>query len=421
MTLTKSKIGIENLEKIKDFEELDTQRRLKESEFLLRERLKELTCLYEISKFIEGPYTSINKILNGTLRLIPAAFQFPEITSSRIKYNKKIYVSENFEETPWKISSIAKVHWKNFQLEVYYKEDKPFLQEETKLINEIVIRLRNTLIQRETSHKVSKSKKELKSLNLELEEKVKARTRKLKESQYKYQIAYEQTKLYKDLFAHDINNILQNITTSSEILSLYLDNPEKLNETEEILDLIRGQVNRGNKLIAIIQKLSQLDENKTSTKKIEIFKYLRDAIDFIDKSFQNKKVDIKIESASEREFIQANDLLLDIFENLFVNSIKYNANLVAKILVKISTMHKTGDKNIKIEIIDNGIGIPDDRKERVFQREYKKRDISTGMGLGLSLVKKIVESYEGQLMVEDRVKGDHSKGSNFIIIVPKAD
>jgi signal transduction histidine kinase len=407
-------------EKFKNSEEVDAKQKLKVSKFLLKERLKELRCLYEISKIIEGPYISIKKILYETLRLIPIAFQFPEITCARITYNKKIYNSENFKEAPWKISNNVKVNRRHFQLEVYYRENKPFLQEETSLINEIVNRLKITLIQKEALQKVSKSKKELKLLNFELEEKVKARTRKLKESQEKYQFAYEQAKLYKDLFAHDINNILQNITTSSEILSFQLDNREKLSETEELIELIRGQVKRGIKLVTNIQKLSQLDENKTSTKKIELFKYLSDAIDFIDKSFQNKEVKITVNSASDKEFVNANDLLLDIFENLFVNSIKYNENLVVKILVKISTVQKTGIKYIKIEIIDNGVGVPDDRKKRVFQRGYKNRDISSGMGLGLSLVKNIVESYEGQLMVEDRVKGDYSKGSNFIILIPKA-
>ena len=42
------------------------------------------------------------------------------------------------------------------------------------------------------------------------------------------------------------------------------------------------------------------------------------------------------------------------------------------------------------------------------------------MGLGLSLVKKIIESYHGQIWVEDRFEGDYSKGSNFIVLIPEA-
>ncbi|MBA7671576.1 Adaptive-response sensory-kinase SasA [subsurface metagenome] len=65
--------------------------------------------------------------------------------------------------------------------------------------------------------------------------------------------------------------------------------------------------------------------------------------------------------------------------------------------------------------MDNGLGVADDRKEIIFQKGYKEDKGGRGMGIGLSLVKKIIESYKGQIWVEDRVKGDYTKGSNFII------
>jgi len=74
---------------------------------------------------------------------------------------------------------------------------------------------------------------------------------------------------------------------------------------------------------------------------------------------------------------------------------------------------------IKLEFIDNGIGIPDSMKDKAFQRAFMKDKTVSGMGLGLSLVKKIVEKYHGQIWVEDKIKGDYSKGSNFIIIIPE--
>ena len=43
------------------------------------------------------------------------------------------------------------------------------------------------------------------------------------------------------------------------------------------------------------------------------------------------------------------------------------------------------------------------------------------MGLGLALVKKIIDNYNGKIWVEDRVKGDHSKGSNFVLLIPEVD
>ena len=67
---------------------------------------------------------------------------------------------------------------------------------------------------------------------------------------------------------------------------------------------------------------------------------------------------------------------------------------------------------------DDGIGIEDSRKELIFQRAYSRKSIGSGIGFGLSLVKKIIESYKGEIWVEDKVKGNHTQGSKFIILIP---
>lgn len=112
-------------------------------------------------------------------------------------------------------------------------------------------------------------------------------------------------------------------------------------------------------------------------------------------------------------------VLLDVFENIFINSIRYNDNSVIEILIKISKLQKDGIRFLKMEFMDNGTGISDDRKKIIFQKGYKKEKQSKGMGLGLSLVKKIIESYNGQIWVEDKIEGDFTKGSNFIVLIPE--
>jgi len=74
---------------------------------------------------------------------------------------------------------------------------------------------------------------------------------------------------------------------------------------------------------------------------------------------------------------------------------------------------------LKIEFKDNGIGVTDPAKEIIFKGGYKRDKKFRGMGLGLSLVKKILESYNGEIWVEDRVPGDYTKGSNFVILIPE--
>ncbi len=109
----------------------------------------------------------------------------------------------------------------------------------------------------------------------------------------------------------------------------------------------------------------------------------------------------------------------DIFENILINAIIYNENPVIEMLVKINEgsngEHK---KYLKIEFIDNGIGMSDALKKIVFIKGFETEKRTKGMGLGLSLVREVVESYNGEIKVENRVKDDHTKGSNFILTFP---
>ena len=72
-----------------------------------------------------------------------------------------------------------------------------------------------------------------------------------------------------------------------------------------------------------------------------------------------------------------------------------------------------------LEIVDNAAGIEDFRKKSVFLRASGESNSVHGMGLGLSLVKKIIKSINGEIWVEDKVKGNYTKGSRFIILIPE--
>ncbi|MFO8018768.1 MAG: HAMP domain-containing sensor histidine kinase [Promethearchaeia archaeon] len=76
-----------------------------------------------------------------------------------------------------------------------------------------------------------------------------------------------------------------------------------------------------------------------------------------------------------------------------------------------------GQNHIKIEFKDNGIGISKQRKKDIFKRSYEINQQGKGTGIGLSLVKEIINMYGGEVWVENRVKGDYSQGSNFIILL----
>ncbi len=108
-----------------------------------------------------------------------------------------------------------------------------------------------------------------------------------------------------------------------------------------------------------------------------------------------------------------------MFENILHNAIKYNQNESVKIHVDITKTLIDTKSYIKMEFKDNGIGIIDKKKESIFHKGHNKDNNVRGMGIGLSLVKKIIESYHGKIWVENRIENDNTQGSNFIVEIPE--
>ena len=222
------------------------------------------------------------------------------------------------------------------------------------------------------------------------------------------------------LFIHDISNLFQIISNSIELCESLLIEEENKDDIVEYFRLIARQLNRGKNLIRNIRNLSELEEYEMPLSPVEVFSKLRNAISFTRTSYPNKDVDIKVISDYENLYIMANELLTEAFENIITNSINYNRNSIVQIEVLISVIDIYYKNYVKIEFKDNGIGIDDARKDIIFQESHMKSRHSKGMGIGLSLVAKLIKMYGGNIWVENRLKGDSTKGSNFIILIPLA-
>jgi signal transduction histidine kinase len=241
---------------------------------------------------------------------------------------------------------------------------------------------------------------------------------KLKKSEEKFHQAFLRADFYKDIFTHDMSNILQGIISGVEICNL---NEFRLNDKrdlEEAAEIIERHVTRGAKLISNIRKLSRLEDSSIPTQSMELCKPLKKSIINLKNTYHRRTIEIKIDAHDRKFFVHANSLLQDIFENILANAVRHNLNSRVEIVIRIS--HETSDKNYtKLEFLDNGIGIENSRKKAIFLRGSKQDYGLTGMGLGLSLVTKIIKNMDGKIWIEDRVDGDHSKGSNFILLIPE--
>jgi PAS domain S-box-containing protein len=120
------------------------ERALRERTRALDERVKELDCLYGIAALIEEPDVSLEDFLQGTVDLIPHAWQYPEATCARIIFEDREFRTRNFEQTRWKQSNELVVNGRpSGWVEVYYSEERPegdegtFLREERRLLSTI--------------------------------------------------------------------------------------------------------------------------------------------------------------------------------------------------------------------------------------------------------------------------------------------
>ncbi|MFX1276560.1 MAG: sensor histidine kinase [Promethearchaeota archaeon] len=231
---------------------------------------------------------------------------------------------------------------------------------------------------------------------------------------------FNRSNFYKDMLAHNMNNILNCINLAVDFLSRCKINSNNLEIFEGNVDIIKRSVNRAEKLISTVNKLSEIEDSSILNHNIDSKILLYEAINNIRNNFQDKIIDIQVFFNSSNVQVKANELLLDIFENILENALKYNNASIVKIEILVTDM-KDDDRNyLKFEFIDNGIGVPESSKEAIMEEGYKKKSDIRGLGIGLSLVKKAIESYQGKFWVEDKVKGDHTQGSNFVILIPKS-
>jgi PAS domain S-box-containing protein len=137
----------------------------------LGERVKELSCLYSISKLIMTPDISLEEILDGTVNLIPPSWQYPEITCARVVLEDWDFRTENYRESRWKQTADISVHGViSGMVEVCYLEEKPeidegpFLVEERNLIDAIAERLGRTTERLRSGERIHQNELQLAAL-----------------------------------------------------------------------------------------------------------------------------------------------------------------------------------------------------------------------------------------------------------------
>ena len=229
----------------------------------------------------------------------------------------------------------------------------------------------------------------------------------------------KRTNFYKDLLAHDIRNILYVIQTSAELMKKIQKNPKLTIKKKDLRERIIKQVEKGASLISKVQKLSDAEKEERVIKSVDIKRILNETISMIHTRFNDNQLIIEKNFPDESLTVKGGELLSDAFENILMNGILHNPSDEKKLWVTISRIQEANRNYIKLEVEDNAGGISKRDKENIFKRGSMSSN-SKNMGIGLSLVKEIIDGYNGQVWVENRKKDDYTKGSNFVILLKEA-
>jgi signal transduction histidine kinase len=170
-------------------------------------------------------------------------------------------------------------------------------------------------------------------------------------------------------------------------------------------------------IINSVQKIQRLASGEYTKERLDISDMISGAVREAYRP-PDKKVEIRY-SGQKGMVVEAASLLKEAFSNVINNAIKHSG---PEVVVDISQREATveGRKYYEVSISDNGPGIPDDVKEKLFRRFQRGATRASGKGLGLYITKMLVETFGGRVWVEDRVPGDYSKGCRFVILLPAA-
>lgn len=319
-------------------------------------------------------------------------FELAQIIKSRKKtehipivFLTAAYISEEFKRRGFEIGAV----------DYLTKPIDDFL-----LINRINVYLR--LIEKE------------RTMNIVLQEQAKE----LRRAKEAAEAANEAKNMFLANISHELRTPLNILLGSTQIIKYYLGNDDVLNR-EKIKSNVKIQVQNCYRLIRLVNNLidiTKIDSGNfaLNISTCNIIEVVEAIVTSVVEYAALKNIEVTFDTDIEELILSCDlDSIERIVLNLLSNAIKFTPQ-DGNIFVNISTL----DNSILIRVKDSGIGISQDKQKMIFER-FKQVDnlltrSSEGSGIGLSLVKSLVEMHGGNI----QVKSEYQKGSEFIVEIP---
>ena len=341
----------------------------------LQERIKELSCLYNVARLAARTELSLDEVLNGIAGCLPAAWRYPDQACARILYNGRSYSTANFQCGPYKQKAMITIgNKRRGTIEVSYAEKEwwnntdLFLQEEQHLLDAVAKEVSAIILRRETAQD-----------KIRLEEQLRHADRLATVGQLAAGVA------------HELNEPLGHMLGFAQLIRKRSDvSDQVLRDIEKIIATSLHAREIVKKLLIFAR---QVPPQKT---RVNLNELMKEGLAFFESRFANEGVNIVCIFTPETTDVEADPSQLNqVFVNLIVNALHA---MPAGGELRISTYRKP--RKICVAIEDTGTGMDKDVLKKIFTPFFTTKDIGLGTGLGLPVAHGIISSHGGSIKID---------------------
>ncbi|WP_416445852.1 sensor histidine kinase [Leeuwenhoekiella sp. A16] len=355
------------------------------TEEALKERIKELTCLYEISSIIvNANVEQIQETFKAIGFSLKKGFQFPSLTEIAVKTSYGVIETGSINNILNLSSNISVFNKPHGKIIASLTDDKSsFLKEEKQLLDSVALKIGNLLERIEIQQNETSLKRQMERAD-------------------RLSILGELTAG----IAHELNTPLANILGFAELLKEDFGSNQRVGKD---LDKIISNAIFSREVVKKLMFFAC--EMPQQMKKVNIVPSIKNAITLLDPTFRKEEVKYIVKIEEEELWLKADTIqLTQIIFNLIINAIYFSPKNGLVTIEALQSKHQ-----IILKISDEGNGLSEEALEKVFQPFYTTKPIGEGSGLGLSVVHGIVASHNGTIIAENNIR----EGASFTVKLPK--
>lgn len=355
----------------------------------LKERIKELTCLYEVSSIIvNNDYKELDKTLYSITLSLRKSLQYSKHATVEIRSEPFHLISAALpKKTVFIESHIAIFNEPKGYIKIHYPADKyakkDFLKEEIKLLKTVAINVGDLLERAAIRENEAIVKRKMEHAD-------------------RLSILGEITAG----IAHELNTPLANILGFAELLKS--KEPEGTQTAKDLDKIINSAIFSREVVKKLMFFACEMPQNLGQT---DIVPVLNEAMNLLDPTFKKNEVSYTVNLPENEVFLKADTIqLTQVIFNLVLNAIYFSPKKGT-----ITIALEETKKNIILRIADQGPGISEENAQKIFQPFFTTKAVGDGSGLGLSVVHGIIRSHRGTIDYQQ----NSPTGAIFIITFPK--